>query len=548
MKTITTLLLTLIFFNVSAGVKYGGVTGNWNTGSIWSPPGAPQLSDTVKIASGVTITIPTNVNARANSIMIYGTLVNKGTINLPGFLSVDGQLDCKSGSKVIFSGTNIQAVTGIGYINFYDVDFNINSKVKFTNTCNFYNNIKLLSASTITISSTANFILKSDSINTARILSIPDNAIITGNITQERFTKEIGYHMIGFTSSGFNCTTYDETQPGSLNIGYINHTITPFQGGFINNTTTNTTWSQTGVISRSVMTIDLNCSGVDGINDGWNLVANPYPSEIDIESTDFITNGITDMFYTWDAANNNYIWWKRGAGGTWSNKIASGQGFWVQSYDPISSLKINELAKTTSGAYYRTTLTNQFKIQLQSDSDTTWCMSRLDNWSNEYSVDDGLYLQSNSSKVSEIFTKTSDNYNVVVDSRPLPQDDDTIVIPIWVNIPTIKAGTTYHITLDGMQNLDNNYFWYLKYASGFITTATTTLDFTRPTGMNYIASIYICKNRLNSVAKDSQVAIDSEPVSVFDLQGRQVTPNSPGNYIYVYKVNNNYIYKVKYKN
>ena len=66
--------------------------------------------------------------------------------------------------------------------------------------------------------------------------------------------------------------------------------------------------------------------------------------------------------------------------------------------------------------------------------------------------------------------------------------------------------------------------------------------------MNYIASIYICRNKLNSVTKDPQVVIDSEPVSVFDLQGRQVTPNSPGNYIYVYKVNNNYIYKVKYKN
>ena len=181
---------------------------------------------------------------------------------------------------------------------------------------------------------------------------------------------------------------------------------------------------------------------------------------------------------------------------------------------------------------------------------STWSLVKLNDYLNNYEqVKDGLYLEGQGTTVTEVFTKTSDDFNVVLDSRPFPVfSNDTIVIPIWIKVPT-NGPSTHRIMLDGIENLPSDYSWYIKYRSGFISTLSTGFDFPTGVGKNYIASIYIYKKpMIVSGIKIVESQNDlGELIMVYDEQGRVVNPDKPGYYIFVYKTKENgYIRKLRY--
>jgi PKD repeat protein len=84
-------------------------------------------------------------------------------------------------------------------------------------------------------------------------------------------------------------------------------------------------------------------------SDGYNLMANPYPSTIDWLSPAWTKTNIDDAIYSYQADNNQYASFVDGIstnGG--SRYIASSQGFFVQANAPGAVLTISENAKSSA--------------------------------------------------------------------------------------------------------------------------------------------------------------------------------------------------------
>jgi hypothetical protein len=125
----------------------------------------------------------------------------------------------------------------------------------------------------------------------------------------------------------------------------------------------------------------LNCSEA---NRGWNLIANPFPCDIDWDAAGGWTKPaeLNNAFFTWNSAQGGYRAYV-GAGGSSlgvtsntesnPNLIPSGQSFFVRLTTPgtyVTNLSVKESAKvTTSSATFLRTATaagNQLKIRLTS--------------------------------------------------------------------------------------------------------------------------------------------------------------------------------------
>ncbi|MES2389621.1 MAG: SMP-30/gluconolactonase/LRE family protein [Bacteroidota bacterium] len=92
------------------------------------------------------------------------------------------------------------------------------------------------------------------------------------------------------------------------------------------------------------------CAGNSSAN-GWNLVANPYPSTIDWSSGEWTKTDLANAIYVWRHKQNGYSSYVNGVGTLGgSNLIASGQGFMVRAFSAGSMLTINESVKTAATA------------------------------------------------------------------------------------------------------------------------------------------------------------------------------------------------------
>lgn len=104
------------------------------------------------------------------------------------------------------------------------------------------------------------------------------------------------------------------------------------------------------------MTLTFSESNTDPFNDGWNLVANPYPSAIDWEdAAGWDTGDINNAIYAYDPVNGQYSSFVNGISiGSMDGTIASSQAFWVKSESGTPTVEINEKAKVnTTGVHMR---------------------------------------------------------------------------------------------------------------------------------------------------------------------------------------------------
>ncbi len=251
----------------------------------------------------------------------------------------------------------------------------------------------------------------------AAIGILPTGAQVTGNVTVQRFMEIEGpnntriYRYISSpvqdaTVSDFQvqipvtgpfigsstCTgcftnqsmfAYDETVitdtngsgTADLNDGYINfpvasnsETFEPGRGYavFVRGniiTSTSTLWDLTGPInagnfSNVTLPVTFTSSG-DSLNDGWNLVGNPFPSTIDWDApTGWTKTNLDATIYIRDNADTlgQFATWNGSVGtNDGSQYIAMGQGFWVKAHGPGPALSTNENTKAagTQTTFFR---------------------------------------------------------------------------------------------------------------------------------------------------------------------------------------------------
>ena len=87
----------------------------------------------------------------------------------------------------------------------------------------------------------------------------------------------------------------------------------------------------------------------DPLNDGFNLIANPYPSTIDWLSSAWTKTNVNNAIYMYQADNTQYASFVGGIGVNGATRhIASSQGFYIQTNGAAHVLNISENAKSQS--------------------------------------------------------------------------------------------------------------------------------------------------------------------------------------------------------
>lgn len=248
-----------------------------------------------------------------------------------------------------------------------------------------------------TLNSGGTLTLVSNASGTASISSILGSADILGNIKVQRYVPALArqYRMFspntssftfsdiidnifvsgpggitnGFDNSTLNGNTiytYQENTGGSgrgwKGISAITNSLSPGVGAlvFVRGDRTLSGWYTSPFPSQNAVTVDFNgpvnkgtispaitfTSTSDTSSDGWNLVGNPYPSQIDWSTVS--TNGIDGNFWILNPSTGSYY-------GNNSGIIASGQAFFIHAISSSPSIIFSENNKTSA------TATNFFK-------------------------------------------------------------------------------------------------------------------------------------------------------------------------------------------
>ncbi|MCX8125433.1 MAG: hypothetical protein N3F66_14890, partial [Spirochaetes bacterium] len=261
-----------------------------------------------------------------------------------------------------------------------------------------------LTATTGTIACGNNVTIKADNIQKGRIAPIGTNADITGNITFEVFAKggSTGWTLLGisgiqsqsFTAWSDNfpitCPTcplsstftsiYQYCESCATNnysaaahyvpMSNINNAITVGRGYWVylgnsTYTTSNIIIDATGqIVKKNFGNIPLTRTGPSGIQNGWNLIANPYPSPVSfariLNAMGSQSVNIDKTIYAWNpdlnGGNGDYAIYTQGVGsvppvssGGIDDNIPAGQGFFVRAINPVT-LTPSENWKTTTNS------------------------------------------------------------------------------------------------------------------------------------------------------------------------------------------------------
>jgi len=104
--------------------------------------------------------------------------------------------------------------------------------------------------------------------------------------------------------------------------------------------------SYSGTLNNGDITIN-NLTRSSGDYAGWNLVGNPYPSVVDIDSLDFGAHIIAAASVWPHGSNGTYLNWSQGSGGDIEARyIQPGQGFMIQLQSTDQSLTFTNAART----------------------------------------------------------------------------------------------------------------------------------------------------------------------------------------------------------
>jgi len=345
-KTIKTRLYILIIFFSS--ILFGNNITHAQTANLTND------QESLTIESGITLTVKGGVDNKTGSTLTnYGTISATGTWNNSGTFLDSG--------KVILNGSSAQNITGTS--NFKELEINSSSTVTlFSGTQKVWHTLTLTDG-TFDVSSDS-LILLSNATRTARVGPVQSGASMTGSYTKQRYvTGSDGWRLLtspmtgadiegwndDFAMTGFpgsdqpnsswtSVWSYDETNTGTSDYGWTeatntSNTLSPGKGFMC--------WVGENVGTDIAIIVDLTAgltSGTQNItasytdgsqddtHDGWNLIGNPYPSDIYWNGNIGLSGTLTPFAYIYDPNTSNYIAFDTTDGRT----IPSHQGFWVK--------------------------------------------------------------------------------------------------------------------------------------------------------------------------------------------------------------------------
>jgi uncharacterized delta-60 repeat protein len=429
----------------------GTSSGDWNTPLNWSSNLVPNAGTDVLIPAGTPNSINSGGVFNCKSVTLRSgamvTIGSGGVWNVKGDI-VSGPFVLISGpGKVVLNGTDIQNLNGIIRLNHIDfANTSVSGVVVAPNS-----QLQIEPGGVVSflpdsrLNTNGNMLLTSSATGTAKIGPIPASAVISGEITQERYlpygSGAGAWYFLGSPFSGKNFTDfvddfkmvgltpgfgsqggailpttnperntvfkydepnhhiwYDEAQnrgwvapgtaenvvPGSgyrMWVDYYSNSSHKFDNkGTLTRNDVNFPLSHTVQPGCIPATFPCNEPGLRG----WNLLANPYPCDIDWNLPSGPTSPwekpgtMNDAFYTWNssAPGSGYRVYVTGTGTalgvtesevTNPNIIPSGQGFFVYvTSSGTPSLIVRESAKsTTSAGTFSRMASNEQRIKIR---------------------------------------------------------------------------------------------------------------------------------------------------------------------------------------
>ncbi len=477
----------------SAGcrVNYFSQNSGNISSAIWAtaPVGPASIAKSNKYSS-FTVQNGHSVTANTNWNMESLIVNNTSTINLSSNeLTLHGNLN---NSGTIVSGTSTLTMAGNTNQNIISTTDIILNNLKIANdrfTVNLSSESELLmkgvvSAQKGTLNTKNRLTLLSTAAGTGSIGPILPEAIVEGKITLQRFVPSLinypygswvlmGCPLQGATTndwnddiitSGFqgsdfpppysfnNIYRYNEATPGIEGNGYmpinsINDSIMSNLGYTIYMQTPSHTIDVKGEFYRNSFNQNLSYTNTGNSGDGWNLLVNQYPSQVDMSSLILNGSGVAS-FYVYDAEAHNYKVYNANTNtGTTPKELNSSQAFFVKAAGPNSFLTYNESFKVNTAAPFERSEANNSYISftLSSFNNTSdECLvlfsdQATDNFEWELDAED---LASQNPQAVGCATLSNDNVKLTLDSRQYHAQGTSILV--YANMPV--AGTyTFHV-------------------------------------------------------------------------------------------------------
>jgi hypothetical protein len=522
-----------------AGYWTGATNTDWNTGTNWCVA-APTISDNVTIPAGLSnypVVSTSSPAAVSKSILIANgaslAVTGSNTFSVYGSWTNNGIFTPNS-STVNFIGTTPLAVGGTSKSSFYNLNVNNTSVVglNLNTDANVINNLTLL-PNTILNTGTNKIVLVSSATNTARLTAVPSTSSFVGNLAMQRYCTakrapryiaspvagatiaqlKDSVIIAGPTANGFDApnTTlstfknYDETRSttdynkGWISATTISQSLVPGTGYYLYVPgKRSTVYPNTAPVTLQVKgspivgvfnkSLSYSPAGIQG----WNFVGNPYPCDIDWNSSGISKNNIDNALYAWDAtaavANGQYYTYVNGiATPSKSNPsiIPSMSGFFVKANSAGASITFNESAKVSTNGFsvFRATTYDDFlriKLSKVSNNDTISDEAVLYISSNATNGFDSQYDAYKFLNTDLNIYTSYKGYKYSINAINIASSD-TIEMPLVVNLKTksnfvIKFTEAEFNLFNGLYLKDNYLNTYTPVAVGTTYSASQNTD------------------------------------------------------------------------
>lgn len=458
------------------------------------------------------------------------TLAANATMNVNGNFVQLGNLSA-SNAKVLFAGSGTHSLLGVG-IRVADVELASGKTLKVAGNVSVSGTIALGTSAIFDNGANRDVVLLSAPtspatvVGTGRLAALPAGAQYIGNMRVQRYVPEKNaYRFMSMpvqdvtlaqlkqntfvysiirTNPDFDnhpnpsptLYWYIETVAGGLNSGWrttnnINYTFETGRGYQVlvagdRNLLTNSgknlgpqgessavTLNFSGVPHQGDVSLPITYTTSVATADGWNLVGNPYASEIDWDSPEWTKTNIEPAIWFFDPGTSNteltttagsYITYLPGVGCTMGrancNIIASSQGFWVRSTATGASLVAKEGVKTAANhfANFRrdNTVLENLKVNLVKDGELLDNVIVAFNERATAGYDNGMEAAKLMNSRNNLYISINANQPLAISTFPYA---DTIIVPLEARV---AEGGTYQLNIATNELALNNWDIYVK--------------------------------------------------------------------------------------
>ena len=271
----------------------------------------------------------------------------------------------------------------------------------------------------------------------------------TGDVVVKRYITKGKWHDIGIAVTGQTLNTYylnhnpdvwvtkyNESDDSRTYLTDLTEAINPGYGNEIwvdaNYSGTGVTFEMTGPLVSSDVSPTLSFTDA---SHGYNLIANPYTSAIDLDDITTLTN-VDSQFWVWNpnaSGGGTYYDWNSsaGAGALTNGIVPMGQGFFVHTNAASPSITIpTSAAVHSSQAYYKSNNGREQEIiTLIATGDDQLNILFMEGATEQYEAYDTKKMFASTDVTPQIFSKAED-VMLSLNSLPALNNNDERVIPV----------------------------------------------------------------------------------------------------------------------